>query len=50
MYHSTITNPAFKISRESETSITLCIYKQRDVVDRSEDCENETINYKTWNQ
>lgn len=49
MHHSTITNPAFKISRESDNVITLCIYKQREVVDRSEDCDNEAINIKTWN-
>ncbi len=49
MKHSTITNPAFKINRETENVITLCVYKQRDVVDRSEDCDTESVNFKTWN-
>ncbi len=49
MNHSTITNPAFKIYRENENVLTLCVYKQRDVIDRSSDCENETINLKYWN-
>lgn len=48
MKHTTVTNPAFTIRKESGNTISINVYKQRAVIDRSNDYDTISINIKYW--